>query len=237
MSEHYFQSLEWLQKRLGRFTASEIHKLFVGSKKKGELFGDTANTYICSKVAEILTQEVKEEVDFKQAEWGKANEIDAMLAFEAAKGINGNYYGVGDPKFFPHGEWAGGSPDWESKDLIHGADFKCPYNSSEHFKNMLLKSADELKDKRWEYYCQGQMNMLIRGWKLFHFVSYDPRYIDPRFRLKIITVYPDQQWIEEYNERLKAAVTWIEEKLCSLDPSFSVITASHDADVNATIVQ
>jgi len=235
MSEHYFQSFEWLQKRLGRFTASEIHKLFTGSRTKGELFGDTARTYICAKVAEILTQEVKEEVDFKQAEWGKANEIDAMMAFEATIGIKGNYYGVGDPQFFPYGDWAGGSPDWESIDIEHGADFKCPYNSSEHFKNLLLKSAADLEKKRWEYYCQGQMNMLIRGWKQFHFVSYDPRYVDPRFRLKIITVYPDQAWIDEYNKRMDAAIDEIQKMLNDIDPS--VIIAHHDATVNATIVQ
>jgi hypothetical protein len=237
MSEHYFQSLEWLQKRLGRFTASEIHKLFNSGRSKNVLFGDTAMTYIRTKVAEILTQEVKEEVDFKQAEWGKANEIDAMRAFEKAIGKSGNYYGVGDPQFFIDGDWAGGSPDWESSDYEDGADFKCPYNSSEHLKNLTLKSAADLEAKRWEYYCQGQHNMKIRKWKRFHFVSYDPRYVDPRFQLKIITVYPDHKWLEEYGQRIDAAVVEIERILKDLDPAFPVITAHHDEELNATIVQ
>lgn len=235
--EHYFQSFEWLQKRLGRFTASEIHKLFNSGRSKTQLFGDTAMTYIRTKVAEILTQEVKEEVDFKQAEWGKANEIDAMREFEKAIGISGNYYGVGDPQFFQLGDWCGGSPDWESKDLEHGADFKCPYNSAEHLKNLTIKSAAELEDKRWEYYCQGQMNMKVRGWKQFHFVSYDPRFVDPRFQLKVITVYPDHAWLQDFDLRIKAAVEEIEKMLNVLDPSFSIITAHHDEEVNATIIQ
>lgn len=237
MSEHYFQSLEWLQKRLGRFTASEIHKLFNAGRSKTELLGQTARTYIRTKVAEILTQEVKEEIDFKQAEWGKANEIDAMRAFESIIGINGNYYGVGDPQFFTEGEWTGGSPDWESKDVKEGADFKCPYNSAEHLKNLTLKSAADLEKERWEYYCQGQMNMKIRKWKRFHFVSYDPRFVDPRFQLKIITIYPDYKWLKEYDERLNAAVDEIEKIFNDLDPAFSIVTAHHDAEVGVTIVQ
>jgi hypothetical protein len=223
VSENYFLSLDWLQKRLGRFTASEIYKLFVRGKKKNELFGDVAMKYIYTKVAEILTQEYKEEVDFKQAEWGKANEVDAMRAFEAAIGIKGIYYGVGNPQFFTLGDWAGGSPDWESTNLLHGADFKCPYNSAEHLKNLQLKSAADFKKKRWEYYCQGQMNMKIRGWKQFHFVSYDHRFVDPRYRLKIITVYQDQHWIDDFERRLNAAMEEIQQMINPINLSLPVI--------------
>lgn len=231
--ENYFNqdTIAWLQQRLGRFTSSEIHKLFVGGKKKGELFGVGATTYIRTKAAELLTMEVKEEIDFRQAEWGKANEYDAVKAFEQKIGIEGNYYGIATPTFFPHGEYAGGSPDWESKNVSDGADVKCPFNTAEHVKNLLLNAVDSFKDERWDYYCQGQMNMYIRGWERFHFVSYDPRMIEPALRLKIITFYPDSEWIKEFNERLSAAI----EEVTRIIESIEVVLIEHDPEVNAAV--
>lgn len=209
----YEQHSDWFKKRLGRFTASEIHKLFVASKTKGKLFGIAAETYIRTKAAELLTMEVKEEIDFKQAEWGKANELDAVLSFESVQNIKGTYWGVANPTFFDYGKYAGGSPDWQSLDCTSGADVKCPFNSAVHVENLLLNSADEFKDERWNYYCQAQMNMLIRNWARFYFVSYDPRMIEYAHRLKIITIYPDESWRKEFNERLTAAIERLNEIL------------------------
>lgn len=204
--ENYFDTKEWLSQRLGRFTASEIHKLFTNSRTKGQVFGQTAMTYIRQKAAEILTQEVKEDMNFKQAEWGKANESEAWAMFEEISSIKGNYYGAANPTFFPHGDFEGGSPDWESLCGKHGADFKCPYNSDEHLLNLILKSADELKDARWEYYCQLQHSMYRRGWQSAFFVSYDPRMAMEQQRIKIIAVYPDIEWRKEFDQRIDAAV-------------------------------
>lgn len=232
MSE-YFSNDTWLMERLGRFTASEVHKLFVGGKKKDEFFGKGAQTYIRQKAAEIITCEVKQDVDFKQAEWGKANEPEACKAFEEALGVSGSYYGVANPKFFPSGEHAGGSPDWESDS--EGADFKCPFNSDVHLENLLINSVEEYIEKRWEYYCQGQANMHTRGWKQFYAVSYDPRMPLP-LQLKIIAFGPDATWVKEYEERIYRAG---EEKLAMIDmlTSRSVMIAQRDEEIAATIIE
>lgn len=235
MSEHYFDNYEWLKKRIGRFTASEIHKLFVASRTKGKHFGDTAMTYIRQKAAELLTLQVKEEINFKQAEWGKANEFEAVQAFEKLTGLKGQYYGVANPTFFNYGDYAGGSPDWEIEGE-EGADVKCPFNTDEHVKNLMLKSADDFSDVRWEYYCQAQMNMYIRKWKRFHFVSYDPRMIEHKYRLKILTVYPDAVWVNQFNEKLTYAITELQTMIAALELP-SVIIASRDNGVGATIVE
>jgi hypothetical protein len=127
---------DWLSRRMGRFTASGIHQLFVSGREdmndqelaeekarggkrrtKDVLFGVGAMTYIRTKVAELLTMEVKEESDFKQAEWGKEKEAEAVAEFEAAIKKKGDYYGVVNPKFFEYGDYAGGSPDWEIPDI------------------------------------------------------------------------------------------------------------------------
>lgn len=204
--ENYFDNKDWLSQRLGRFTASEVHKLFANARTKGELFGAAAKTYIRQKAAEILTQEVKAEFTSAPTEWGKANEAEACKMFEEISSITGNHYGGANPKFFPYGEFEGGSPDWESLCGKHGADFKCPYNSDEHLLNLMLKSADELKDARWEYYCQLQHSMYRRGWQSAFFVSYDPRMALEQQRIKIITVYPDAAWRTEFDQRIEAAV-------------------------------
>lgn len=237
MTDHYFDNYEWLQKRLGRFTASEIHKLFVSSKKKDRFFGDTAMSYIRAKVAELLTMEVKEESDFKQAEWGKAHEYEGVREFEKAIGRTGNYYGVANPQFFNHGKYAGGSPDWEIPDE-EGADIKCPYNSAEHVKNLELTSAS-FPDERWEYFCQGQMNMYMRGWKVFYFVSYDPRIVEKHLKLKIITIYPDEQWVREFNERLGKAVEELERIIANINrPSMHLALIAQRDNINdLTIVE
>lgn len=236
MENNYFGNNDWLQQRLGRFTSSEIHKLFVSSKKKGEIFGTGANTYIRKKVAELLTLEVKEEVDFKQGEWGKANEYDGVRTFEEATGKKGTYYGCANPTFFEFGEYGGCSPDWEIEGE-EGADIKCPYNTDEHILNLRIQSADEFKKLRWEYYCQGQMSMLIRKWKVFHFVSYDPRLIERKLRLKIISAYPDGEWIGEFTDRFAEAVDDVKRTIALLDKSPSVLICEYDNELEATLIR
>lgn len=220
MENNYFnaENLAWLKKRLGRFTASEIHKLFVGGKKKDQLFGKGAETYIMTKAAELLTIEVKDEIDFKQGEWGKANERDAVLAFEDYMQTKGDHYGMLKPEFFNYGNFAGCSPDWENMIDKMGADIKCPFNSAEHVRNLLLKCSADLVEERWEYYCQLQMSMIVRGWDVAYFVSYDPRVVEYRYSLKVISVYPDEAWQKEFHERLNAATERLNEIITILEP-------------------
>lgn len=213
MENNYFNAevSTWLRKRLGRFTASEIHKLFVGGRKKDQLFGTGAETYILSKAAELLTMEVKEESDFKQSEWGKANERDAVLSMETVIEMNGEHYGALNPTFFNYGSFGGCSPDWENMNEKVGADVKCPFNSAEHVRNLLLKSAEDLKEEHFDYYSQLQMSMIVRGWEKAHFFSYDPRVIEHAYNHKLITVYPDMAWREEFDKRFSAAIERLKE--------------------------
>ena len=44
----------WERARLGKFTASEMHKLMKKGRAKDQYFGEGALTYIKSKVAEII---------------------------------------------------------------------------------------------------------------------------------------------------------------------------------------
>lgn len=226
--EQAIEFSDWLQQRCGRFTSSENHKLFTGGRRpmtedelKEEakvakenkrkprttvdtLFGEGSLTYISTKAAERLTLAVKDESNFIQTNWGKEYEWDACEAYEAAVGQKGTYYGVNNPKFFEFGEYGGCSPDWIYKKK--GADFKCPYNSAEHLINLQLKSQEDFKAVRWEYYCQAQSTMHQLKLNGFDFVSYDKRFIEPKYRLKILNIKPDLEWYAEFEVRLPAAI-------------------------------
>jgi hypothetical protein len=115
-----------------------------------------------------------------------------------------------------------------------GADIKCPYNTSEHINNLFLRSADDLKAKHFDYYCQGQMNMLIRNWKVFRFVSYDPRMIEKKYRMKIVNIYPDESWVCEFKERLQAAIETVNVMIAEI--ATSTVVASYEPELQTMII-
>lgn len=209
-SSDYFSNQEWLKQRGGRFTASEIHKLFVGGKAKDQLFGDGAMTYINRKIHEILTGEVKEETSFTATEWGHANEADAKDWYEKATGVKGEYHGGGNPMFVEMGEYAGCSPDWLNHELKRGAQFKCHWDGALHVRDMQIKNMAQLKVKYKEAYHQCQMEMLVMKFNTWDLVSYDPRVIDERKRGHIIRCTPDREWVAEFGMRLVRAIKEVE---------------------------
>lgn len=199
-----YQAVEtWKAERIGKFTASEIHKLMKPGKKKGEYFGEGAMTYIFETVAQVLTGEV-EEVTSRAIEWGYANEYDAILEYEKRMGVHVEYYGSGQPKFVPYNEVAGGSPDGEVGSHIL-TEVKCPFNSGNHAKFLAMEKAAQLKAANFDYFCQVQMNLLCTNRELAHFISYDPRVIDHKLRLAILEVQRDEQLITELKKRIDAA--------------------------------
>jgi len=206
----YFENSEWKEDKLGCFSASEIHKLFVSAKSGGSMFGEGAMTYIFSKAAEILTGLFKEEYQFKATEWGHANEVDAKVMYEKVTRYQGEYFGSGNPKFFKKGKYAGCSPDWICDELKKGAQIKCHYNSAEHVKDLQIRNMADLKVKRKEYYHQVQMEMWVFNYASWDLVSYDPRMIEDKFKIKILTCTPDPEWLAEFGSRLANAVKGLE---------------------------
>ena len=199
-----YQAVEaWKAERIGKFTASDIHKLMRPGKKKGEYFGEGAMTYIFETVAQVLTGEV-EEVSSRAIEWGYANEYDAILEYEKRMGGHVNYYGSGQPKFVPYNDVAGGSPDGEVG-LHLLTEVKCPFNSGNHAKFLAMEKPEQLKTANFDYYCQVQMNLLCTKREIAHFLSYDPRVIDHKLRLAILEIGRDDILISELKERIDAA--------------------------------
>lgn len=237
---NYFTEAQqaWLRMKLGKISSSGCSVLFTGGKRpmtadelaaeklvKGRrttvdtMFGDGAITYLQGLVDELTTGEPKEEFDFKQTQWGISNERDGIGGFEAITCLAVDYHGTANPEFIKYGDFAGGSPDGKVRTPGVKAivECKCHYDGAKHMKKLLIKSVDEFKDKFWEEYCQDQMNMLVTETESCYSVSYDPRKISPKLRLKIIRIPIDQEWQEEFQTRLTAAIEIMADILSEID--------------------
>lgn len=202
------QTAAWQLERLGKFTASEIYKLFKSGRGKADYFGETAKSYIKSRLAEIITQESCTDLEGIAAiEHGNSYEVEAIAVFEKQTGLKVDYYGKGNPCFLPlpgFEDWAGGSPDGVTEDAV--CEIKCPFNPLHHINHLLIKNGADLLCEKEQYYAQLQFNMLAAGKDKGYFISYDPRPLDYRFRLHVVEVLAHYEWRTELRERLTEAV-------------------------------
>lgn len=185
------QNNDWKAERLGKFTASEIHKLLGDGKVR--------DTYIFEKATEILTGEpVSDLSGMKALEWGKKHEKEAYTLWEGGtKGFLGE-------KFFPLNEWAGGSPDGKIWEQV--IEVKCPFNSSNHLQNLQMETPTDLLKLHKDYYAQVQFNMICTKMESGVFISYDPRFIETRKQLKILAIPKDNDYQNLILERLESAI-------------------------------
>jgi hypothetical protein len=192
-------SQAWYEKRLGRFTSSEMHKLIGGPRcKEGEL-SEAGNTYVLEKVAERMTRQTKDEARGNAIEWGHAHEIEALQAACDALKID-----IAPCEFVEFGEYAGGTPDGLGSDLSV-IEAKCPYNSANHIANLLIKDQADLKKNKPEYYWQIVANCHFTQTRKGYLVSFDPRQI-PTCRTKVIEVVPTQEDIDLMAAKLSLAI-------------------------------
>jgi hypothetical protein len=153
--------------RMGLFTASSIHKI-MGVKGLGE----TGLTYIKTKVAEALGVR-EDEVFGKAINWGNENEDEAKEYYSIASKTE-----IITPDFTV-ASWNkdfGCTPDGLIKGQKKGIEIKCPYVPANHIDNLLIRSQNDLKTIRKEYYWQIVACMAVMDYDKWDFVSYDPRF-------------------------------------------------------------
>lgn len=230
----------WQIQRLGKFTASELWKLFQSGRGKGGYFGKGAKTYIREKLAEILTGQITRDLTgLNSIEWGQANEHAAIKAFQEQFQIPElTYFGGGYPAFFEYNQYSGGSPDGLTES--HVIEVKCPYNSGIHIDNLIgAKQSDPLSwfiDNRPEYYTQIQFNMMCCNKNKGCFVSFDPRISDSDKQLAVIEIICNEPFQTEIINRIDRAVSLIKDHLSLLDNTPSTLLAERDPEINATII-
>lgn len=189
-------SAEWIQERLGRFTASEIHKL-IPSGKGGNKFSETGKTYILEKLVELETGFQASEIYGPALDWGTEHE---PMAREWYTKLTGNV--VQEAYFEPYGIFAGGSPDGLVGELGI-IEIKCPFRTVNHFKYRMARTADDLPP---EYFWQIQMNLLCTGRKWCDFVSFDPRVRTRELGLFVLRVEAGKAEQELLKSRIADAV-------------------------------
>ena len=202
-----FEQDNWMSSRLGKFTASEIGNLLTESKKKDEVFGATAKTYIHRKIHEILSGEVKSLGSLPSLEWGKSLENEAILVYEAQTGYKVENLGGANPKFFEFGERAGGSPDGliESHKGQGVLEVKCPYTGETMIDYLLFNTGADLLAYNKNYYAQVQFNMVCTNTNWANWVAYDPRIN----MLKIVHIDRDNDFCEKLIEKVELATIYV----------------------------
>lgn len=202
---------EWNRVRIGRFTASEIHRLMEPAKRdmtpeelkarpksgKGsssklvydyEKLSDSALTYITEKVAEVLTGQAKQQGYAFPLIWGLDHEDEAVEYFSKSTGLETEKVG-----FFKYTDHAGGSPDrFVSDDSI--LEVKCPHDSVNQIKYLMLTDQFDVRREYFNYWVQCQANMLFTERNLCHFCTYDPRMKDEKHKLTHIEIKADAQF-------------------------------------------
>lgn len=154
------RSKEWFDERLGRFTASEIHKL-LGIQGLGE----TGKTYCFEKAVELAFGK-EEETGFVSEDIRRGIELEP-LAFNKFKELKTlEFLDVKESFFFPYKDYAGASPDGliDSNAVL---EIKCPRHLK--FLNLVVKGSSAI-DK--SYISQMQMQMLCSNSEKAYFFNY-----------------------------------------------------------------
>ena len=202
---------EWYLARKGKFTASEIYNLLTSSRKKDEVFGDTALTYIKEKVSEYLMQDdvfiEMQDLAFSSAatRWGEQYEPEARQLYSELTGIE-----VEETGFIPYSQHSGGSPDGLWTDGGGLIEIKCPFNSSKHIDFMMMEKPEDLQKLSKQYYYQCQANMMFCQREYLDFISYDPR-LSQLLRMKILRIPARKEDFETIRHRIEIAESILDE--------------------------
>lgn len=154
----------WINSRKGKFTASEIWKLFTEPRSKADKeagkFSQTAESYILEKAVEIATG-FRPKFTSKEMEHGIINEAEGFDAFMSfTEGQGWTYH---PDKFFPLGDDAGASPDGVRRnnfgEPVDVVDIKCP----QPLTFFGLKAEGDKLEVEAKYFYQLQMQMLATG--------------------------------------------------------------------------
>ncbi len=153
------------KERAGKFTASEIHKLFTG--------GSTRSSYIFEKAKELTTGHIKE-FSNKPTDHGHMHEHEAITMFGEVTGLNAENL---MQELFIINENCGATPDAKvvdfSGNVLASCDVKCPTESFFEQKMLFIKeSKPEFQNVPKAMYYQGQMQMLSMNVEEHYLVRY-----------------------------------------------------------------
>lgn len=196
----------WQEARIGKITASCLHKIFVNGQGKDKLIGVGGMTYINQKIGEILTQLMYDNVpETEDVLRGLGHEQFAKERYEEITGEM-----VNDSLLFQYNAIAAGTTDGQKVDKsgeIKGVlEIKCP-RPHKHTQILAVDAPIELKAIDQQYYHQSQGNMMFTGADHTDFVSYCDEIKHYDLQIRIVRIYPDMDWRKDFVDRIE----WIAE--------------------------
>jgi exodeoxyribonuclease (lambda-induced) len=176
---------EWDMLRPKLITSSNFKRILseAGTGKRGVEFGPGAIRYALEIAAFMLTGEKPEEKDSAEMRWGREHEPFAIQAYQDQE-----FRTVQPGRLIQkQGMMVGASPDgFIGDDAV--LEIKCP-SSVMHLHTLIQKEMPEIHKAQ----VQGQLWVTGRSWA--HFVSYDPRFKDPKKKLFVKRVERDEGFI------------------------------------------
>ena len=215
------RSLDWHRLRIGSFTGSKIGDLMKSGRKKEQIFGDTAMSYIFKVAAERMLNPVfvnddelfgqyieQQQVYSKAIIWGQEQEDNAKNLL-MKKNPEWELADVSSCKHdtIPH---FAASPDaiiYDRKKLMIG-EIKCP--SVHTFVRYLVEinDAESLKKVQPDYFYQMQAEMACTNAESGIFVAYCPWLVKP---IHIVPIERDEEAIKAIEERVVKANEIVEQ--------------------------
>ena len=215
------RSLEWHRLRIGSFTGSKIGDLMKSGRKKEQIFGDTAMSYIFKVAAERMLNPVfvnddelfgqyieQQQVYSKAIIWGQEQEDNAkdLLMKKNPEWELADVSSCAHDTI-PH---FAASPDaiiYDRKKLMIG-EIKCP--SVHTFVRYLveIKDAESLKKVQPDYFYQMQAEMACTNAESGIFVAYCPWLVKP---IHIVPIERDEEAIKAIEERVVKANEIVEQ--------------------------
>ena len=215
------RDLAWFRCRIGCFTGSKIGDLMKSGKKKEQIFGDTAMSYIFKVAAERMLNPVflnddtifadyveQQQIYSKAIIWGQEQEDNAKDLLI---------------KKYPHWEMAdvssckhdtiphfAASPDaivYDRKQLMV-VEIKCP-NPNTFVRYLTeIKDAESLKKVQPDYYYQMMAEMACTNAESGIFVAYCPWLVKP---IHIVQIERNEDAIKAIEERVVKANEIVEQ--------------------------
>lgn len=220
------RSLDWFRARLGNVTGSKVSDIMTTSRKKDEVFGDTAKTYLKTLAFERTMnpdvinddeafQSYLEEVNVtsKAMRIGTEREDDAVACFIDSFD---EQYEVTEVSSCKHDTipYFAASPDRILKDKQTGEigilEVKCPTGGVHIGYKSEVKDAVSLKTVKKEYYWQMMAEMSCTGAKFGIFLSYNPYSSYP---VHVVYIERNEEDIKLLEERVALANQYIDETI------------------------
>ena len=193
---------DWFAARLGKVTASSLHKVLARTKTG---YGADRANYLTQLVLERVTNSKAEGYINADMQWGIDQEPFARAAYEAHTGVL-----VDEVGFMPHPtiEMSGASPDGLVGDSGM-VEIKCP--SSKTALECWL-SDDPVESK---YFAQMQWQMACAGRAWCDYVVFDPR-MPQKAQLFIYRVQRDDEWLATTEKEVVKFLAEVDAKVAAL---------------------